>query len=90
MISDILNGIEIGIIGLSVLLFALSIIAFRSVRLYKILFASAAFILFAIQSFLEYQDDTLDFLPDIEADILLSGITLGILVLFFLAIARRK
>ena len=56
-LTDFLNGIEIGIIVLSVLLFSLSIIAFRRTGLLRILFASAAFILFAIQLFLEYVTD---------------------------------
>lgn len=89
-LTDLLNGIEIGIIVLSISLFALSLIAFRRSGLTRILFASAAFALFAIQLFLELGDDLINFVSDVEADIILSVITLAILLLFFLAILRKN
>ena len=89
-LTDFLNGIEIGIIVLSILLFGLSILAFRRTGYLRILFAAIAFILFTMQSFLEYQDDTVDILPDVEIDLVLSGVTLAILLLFFFGIAYKS
>lgn len=87
---DLLNGIEISIVVVSISLFVLSLIAFRTTGLMKILFASAAFMLFTIQFIIEYNDDTLNFLPDVEADIVLSGVTLVILILFFLSLVYKN
>ena len=87
---DISDGIEFGIIGFSLLLFALSLSAYRNSGMKRILFASGAFALFAIQLFADYIEEYLNLLDEDSMDILLSLVTLGILILFFLAIVKRK
>jgi len=87
---DFLNGIEIGIIVFSIALFTLSLLAFKRSGYSRILFASVAFALFAIQLFVELVDDMLNFVSDVEADIILSFITLVILILLFLAILHKN
>ena len=84
------NGIELGIIAFSLVLAGLSINAYRTTGLKKLAYAAVAFALFAIQLFLEYADEIYDFFDDDQTDIMLSAITLGILILFFLAIIRKK
>lgn len=83
------ESIDLGIMAFSLVLFALSVTAYRATKLKKIGFAAAAFVLFAIQLFLEYMDDVLA-LSDEDLDIVLSLITLGILVLFFFAVVKRR
>ncbi len=87
---DISDGIEFGIIGFSLILFALSISAYRNSGMKRILFAAGAFALFAIQLFADYAEEYFNLLDEDGMDIILSLVTLGILVLFFLAIVKRK
>lgn len=84
------DGIELAIVGFSLGLFALSLSAYRNSGMKRILFAAGAFALFAIQLFLDYFEEALDLLEDETTDILLAMITLSILILFFLAILKRK
>lgn len=84
------NVLEIGIIIFSVILFALSITAYRNTGIKKILFAAAAFALFAIQLFVDSIEDYLGFFGEDATDILVALITLAILVLFFMAIVRKR
>jgi hypothetical protein len=86
-ISDV---IEVVIIGFSLVLFALSLSAYRTSGMKRILFAAGAFVLFAIQLFVDYIEEYYDFLDEDSTDIILSLVTLGILILFFLAIVKRK
>src|SRR5215210_241715 len=74
----------------SLLLLALSILAYKRTGLKKIIFAAIAFSLFAVQLLLESLEETflVGDLPII--DILSSSMTLAILVLFFLAIVRKN
>ena len=84
------DGLKIGIIIFSVILFALSITAYRNTGIKKILFAAAAFALFAIQLFVDSIEDYLEFFGEDATDILVSLITFAILVLFFVAIVKKR
>ena len=84
------NAIELGIIAFSLVLFGVSINAYRTTGLKKLAYAAVAFALFAIQLFVEYADDVYNFIDDQQTDIILSSVTLGILILFFIAIVRKK
>lgn len=75
----------------SLLLLALSILAYKRTGIKKIIFAAIAFSLFAIQLILESLEENLGILEDPPiGDILSSSLTLAILVLFFLAIVRKS
>jgi hypothetical protein len=75
----------------SLLLLALSILAYRRTGLRKIVFAAIAFSLFAIQLIIGSLEETIGFLEEPPiGDILSSSMTLAILVLFFLAIVRKE
>ena len=87
---DIAEVIEFGIIAFSLVLFGLSLSAYRNSGLKRILFAAGAFALFAIQLGLDYIEEFFDFLEEDTTDIVLSLVTLVILILFFLAIVKRK
>jgi hypothetical protein len=82
--------IKIGITAFSVLLLALSISAYRRTRLKAIVYAAVAFGLFAVQIFFDYLEDAVEGFETPYNDIIFLGITLAILVLFFIAIVRRK
>lgn len=82
------QGIKIAIAGLSLLLLALSLSAYRRTQLRRLLFAAAAFGLFAVQMIVEYADDALGVGAPYAGNIA-AAFTLGILILFFLAIVRR-
>ena len=86
---DLVNTDEILelIVGIFALfLFALSISAYKTIHLKKLIFAIAAFGLFAVESFIDYLEDILPILDTPYIDILLAFISLAILVLFFLGI----
>lgn len=87
---DIINVINLVIIAFSLLLFALSIKAYLATRLGKIAYAAIAFALFAVQLFFEYADDAFNLLGDFRTDIVNSVTTLCILILFFVAIVKRR
>ena len=75
----------------SLLLLALSMLAYRRTGLKKIIFAAIAFSLFAIQLILESLEESLGILEEPPiGDILSSAMTLAILVLFFMAIVRKS
>jgi len=84
------DGLEIGIGIFSIILFALSITAYRNTGIKKILFAAAAFGLFAIQLFVDSLEDYIEFFEEGITDILVALITLAILVLFFVAIVKKR
>lgn len=90
--SEIYEGIEqaikIGIAALSLLLFALSLSAYRRIRLRRMLYAAAAFGLFAVQMVVEYLEDAIG-VGAPYASIVAPGFALAILVLFFLAIVGK-
>ena len=92
--TDLFDGVESAIhaiIGVfSLLLLALSILAYKRTGLKKIIFAAIAFSLFAVQLLLESIEEIF-LLGDLPImDILSSAMTLAILVLFFLAIVRKN
>ena len=88
------DDIEFGIQALTgifaLLLFALSILAYKRTRLNMIIYAAGAFALFAIQLLLQALGETFDFLESPITSIVSSSLTLAILILFFLAIVRAK
>jgi len=80
--------IKLGIAALSLILLGLSISAYRRTSFRSMLYASVAFGLFAVQMVFEYLGDALG-AGEPYNDIITPGITLAILVLFFMAIVRR-
>jgi Kef-type K+ transport system membrane component KefB len=74
----------------SLLLLGLSISAYIKTRLNKILFAAVAFALFGIQLLIESLEENIEFFDTQFISIITSAMTLGILVLFFLAIVKKK
>jgi hypothetical protein len=88
--EPITQAIKIAIAVFSLLLLALSISAYRKTAFKKILYAAVAFGLFALQMFVDYLEDAIDAFDTPYTDIIFFGITLAILVLFFMAIVRRK
>jgi hypothetical protein len=88
--DDIKFGIQAltGIFAL--LLFALSILAYKRTRLKMIIYAAGAFALFAIQLLLQSLVETFDFLENPVTNIVSSALTLAILILFFVAIVRAR
>ena len=92
--TELFDGVESAIqaiIGVfSLLLLALSILAYKRTGLKKVIFAAIAFSLFAVQLLLESIEETF-LLGDLPImDILSSSMTLAILILFFLAIVRKN
>ena len=81
--------IKIGITAFSVLLLGLSISAYRKTRLKAIVYAAVAFGLFAVQIFFDYLEDAVEGFETPYNDVIFLGITLAILVLFFIAIVRK-
>jgi hypothetical protein len=88
--SAVESVLKIGIGAFSLLLLALSISAYRTTGMRRLVYAAAAFALFAVQLFLEYVEDVVESLGPLYDAVLFPGITLAILVLFFLAIVRGK
>ncbi len=82
--------IKIGIAAFSLLLLGLSISAYRKTALKGIVYAAVAFGLFAVQMFFEYLEDAVKAFDTPYNGIIFSGITLAILVLFFMAIVRKS
>ena len=86
--TDEILEIIVGIFAL--FLFALSLSAYKIIRLKKMIFAIAAFGLFAVESFIDYLEDVVPILDSPYIDLLLAIISLVILILFFLAFIKRK
>jgi hypothetical protein len=82
--------IKIGIAAFSLLLLGLSVTAYRKTRLKSIVYAAIAFGLFAAQLFFDYLEDAVAGWEQPFNDVIFYAMTLAILVLFFLAIVRRK
>ena len=92
---DSYEGIETIILAIagifSLLLLGISISAYVKTGLKRILFAAAAFALFGVQLLVESLEENFEFLLDTEfISIVTASMTLGILILFFLAIARKN
>lgn len=88
--EPITQAIKIAIAAFSLLLLGLSISAYRKTALKRILYAAVAFGLFAIQTFYDYLEDAVEAFDTSYSDIIFFGITLAILVLFFMAIVRKR
>ena len=86
--TDEILEIIVGIFALFLL--ALSLSAYRTIQLKKMIFAVAAFGLFAVESFIDYLEDVVPILDSPYVDLLLAIISLVILILFFLAFIKRK
>ncbi len=84
------NGIELAIVAFAVVLFALSITAYRNTKIKKILFAAAAFALFAVHVLIDSIEDYLVFLDGESVGILVKLMLFAILVLFFVAIVKKQ
>lgn len=88
--EPIVQLIKIGIAAFSVLLFGLSISAYRKTALKGIIYAAIAFGLFAVQLFFDYAEDAVEGWEQPYNDVIFYAMTLAILVLFFLAVVRRN
>ena len=88
--EPITQVIKIAIAAFSLLLLALSISAYKKTAFKKILYAAIAFGLFAIQMVFDYLEDAIEAFDTPYTDMIFFGITLAILVLFFMAIVRKK
>ena len=88
--EPITQAIQIAIAAFSLLLLGLSISAYKKTAIKRILYAAVAFGLFAIQMFFDYLEDAVEGFDTAYSDIIFYGITLAILVLFFIAIVRKR
>jgi hypothetical protein len=88
--EPITQAIQIAIAAFSLLLLGLSISAYKKTSLRRILYAAVAFGLFAIQIFFDYLEDAVEAFDTPYSEIIFYGMTLAILVLFFMAIVRKK
>jgi hypothetical protein len=88
--EPIVQIIKICIAAFSVLLLGLSLSAYRKTALKSIIYAAAAFGLFAAQLLFDYLEDAVQGWEQPYNDVIFYAMTLAILALFFLAIARRK
>jgi hypothetical protein len=87
--EPITQVIQIAIAAFSLLLLGLSISAYKKTSIKRILYAAVAFGLFAIQIFFDYLEDAVEAFDTPYSDIIFYGMTLAILVLFFMAIVRK-
>lgn len=71
------------------ILIALSISAYRNTKLRKLLYAIVAFLLFAIFLFYEFLEHSMS-LENTFTEIVIPFMGLSILVLFFMAIVKKK
>jgi hypothetical protein len=82
--------VKVGIAAFSLLLLGLSISAYRKTALKSIIYAAVAFGLFAAQLSFDYLEDVVKGFEQPYNDVIFYAMTLAILVLFFLAIVRKK
>jgi hypothetical protein len=88
--EPVVQLIKIGIAAFSLLLLGLSISAYKKTALKGIVYAAVAFGLFAVQLFFDYAEDAIEGWEQPYNDVIYYAMTLGILVLFFLAVVRRN
>jgi signal transduction histidine kinase len=74
----------------SILLFALSISAYRKTGFKKLIYAAIAFALFAVQLLIQSLEDSFELFDMGYTSLIISSMTLAILVLFFLAIVQKN
>ncbi len=84
------QAIKIAIAAFSIILFGLSISAYKKTGFKKIVYAAVAFGLFAVQMLYDYLVDSIEALDIPLSDIIITSITLAILTLFFFAVVRKK
>lgn len=87
---DLVGIVELSIMAFSIFLCTMAVTAYRNTRVKKVGFAAIAFALFAIQLFVEYADDAFNLFDEKDVDLILSLITLIILLLFFIAILKKR
>ena len=80
-------GLAVGF--LAILLLVISLIAYRRAGLRRVLFVSAAFVLFAAKLFVQHLDLFVANIDGTSIELYLTVIDLFILLLFFLALIRR-
>ena len=88
--DPIVQIIKIGIAAFSVLLFGLSLSAYKKTALKSVIYAAVAFGLFAAQLLFDYLEDVVQGWQQPYNDVIFYAMTLAILVLFFLAVVRRR
>jgi hypothetical protein len=89
-LSTVESILNVGIGIFSLLLLALSISAYRRTRVKRLVYAAIAFGLFAVQLFFEYLEHIVTSFEPLYDTLIFPGITLAILVMFFLASVSRK
>ncbi len=85
---DLGEIIDLGIMSFSIILFVMSITAYRNTHMKKIAFAAVAFALFSVQLFIEYYSEATSIFED-QLDLILPIITLLILLLFFFGVVKK-
>ena len=85
----------IATMGLSILLSALSVSAYRNSRLKKMIYATIAYSLFAIFSLSQFYEEFVleggnEGHPSLITDIGIHSIPLAILILFFIGIVKKE
>ena len=85
----------IATVGLSILLSALSVSAYRNSRLKKMIYATIAYSLFAIFSLSQFYEEFVleggdEGHPSLITDIGIHSIPLAILILFFIGIVKKE
>jgi len=88
--DPIVQIIKIGIAAFSVLLLGLSLSAYKKTALKSVIYAAVAFGLFAAQLLFDYLEDAVQGWQQPHNDVIFYAMTLAILVLFFLAVVRRR
>jgi hypothetical protein len=88
--EPVTQAIKIAIAAFSLLLLGLSVSAYRKTHLRRLVYAAVAFGLFALQLFFDYLEDAIPAFDTPYSDIIFFGITLAILILFFMAIVKKK
>ena len=88
--DPIVQIIKIGIAAFSVLLLGLSLSAYKKTALKSVIYAAVAFGLFAAQLLFDYLEDAVQGWQQPYNDVIFYAMTLAILVLFFLAVVRRR
>jgi hypothetical protein len=88
--EPITQAIKIAIAAFSLVLLGLSISAYRNSHIRRLVYAAVAFGLFSLQLFFDYMEDAVPAFDTPYSDIIFFAITLAILVLFFMAIVRKK
>jgi hypothetical protein len=82
--------IEFALIIISFILVLLSLSAYLVTKFKRLLFAVGAFGLFFLYSVVDFLEDLVPFIETPYTDIISSSILLAVLILFFLAITKRK